>query len=83
MHRKQKRWLKNELLHMVIFRRSYLSLPFKIIFQLLLIKKKKLISWGEQLFCAQGPRVVGSIHVFLGHSDVDKLAIPEYTGIEK
>lgn len=71
--------MKNELLHMVIFRRSYLSLPFKIIFQLLLIKKKKV----EQLFCAQGPTVVGSIHVFLGHSDVDKLAIPEYTGIEK
>ena len=70
---------------MAIFRRSYLSLPFKIIFQLLLIKKKKkkLISWGEQLFCAQGPTVVGSIHVFLGHSDVDKLAIPEYTEIEK
>lgn len=55
----------------------------KYFFQLLLIKKKKLISWGEQLLCAQRPTVVGSIRVFLGHSDVDKWAIPEYTGIEK
>lgn len=61
----------------------YLSLSFKIFFSALLIKKKKLISWGEQLLCAQRPTVVGSIRVFLGHSDVDKWAIPEYTGIEK
>lgn len=63
---------------------SSLSFSFKIKFQLLLIKKKKkLISWGEQLLRAQRPTVVGSILVFLGHSDVDKSAIPEYTGIEK
>ena len=35
------------------------------------------------MVCAQKPTVVDSLHVLLGHSDVDKLAIPEYTGIEK
>lgn len=62
---------------------SSLSFSFKIKFQLLLIKKKKLISWGEQLLHVQRPTIVGSILMFLGHSDVDTSAIPEYTGIEK
>lgn len=75
--------MKTNFCNKAVFKMSYLS--FKIKFQLLLIKKKKkkLISWGEQLLRAQRPTVVGSILVFLGHSDVDKSAIPEYTGIEK
>lgn len=76
--------MKTNFCNRAIFRMSSLSFSFKIKFQLLLIKKKKkLISWGEQLLRAQRPTVVGSILVFLGQSDVDTSAIPEYTGIEK